>query len=47
VTNNTKPALRAATLKEATFPLPAEETAMTISLQYFNCRNSKTYISEA
>jgi uncharacterized protein (DUF2141 family) len=35
VTNNPKPALRAATFGEATFTLPPEGKAMTISLQYF------------
>jgi uncharacterized protein (DUF2141 family) len=36
VTNNPKPALRAATFKEATFTLPGEGATMTISLQYFD-----------
>jgi uncharacterized protein (DUF2141 family) len=35
VTNNPKPALRAATFREATFNLPPEGKALTISLQYF------------
>ena len=35
VTNNPKPPLRAATFDEATFTLPAEGKALTISLQYF------------
>jgi uncharacterized protein (DUF2141 family) len=35
VTNNPKPLLRAATFDEATFTLPAEGKALTISLQYF------------
>ena len=34
VTNNPKPKMRAATFKEATFALPAEGKALTISLQY-------------
>jgi uncharacterized protein (DUF2141 family) len=36
VTNNPKPALRAATFDEATFTLPPEGREMTISVQYFN-----------
>jgi uncharacterized protein (DUF2141 family) len=35
VTNNPKPLLRAATFQEATFALPPEGAAMTISMQYF------------
>ena len=35
VTNNPKPALRAATFEEATFTLPKEGKGMTISVQYF------------
>ena len=35
VTNNPRPALRAATFDEATFTLPPEGKVMTISLQYF------------
>ncbi len=35
VTNNPKPALRAATFEEATFTLPKEGKEMTISIQYF------------
>ena len=35
VTNNPKPALRAATFKEATFTLPPEGATLTISIQYF------------
>jgi uncharacterized protein (DUF2141 family) len=35
VTNNPKPALRAATFGEATFTLPPEGKVMTISVQYF------------
>ena len=35
VTNNPKPALRAATFNEATFDLPASGREMTISVQYF------------
>lgn len=35
VTNNPKPSLRKATFEEATFTLPPEGAAMTISLQYF------------
>ena len=35
VTNNPKPAFRAATFKEAAFTLPPEGTTKTISLQYF------------
>ena len=35
VTNNPKPAFRAATFKEATFTLPAEGKSVTISVQYF------------
>jgi uncharacterized protein (DUF2141 family) len=35
VTNNPKPALRAATFGEATFTLPPEGKVVTISLQYF------------
>jgi len=35
VTNNPKPALRAATFGEATFTLPPEGKVMTIGLQYF------------
>jgi uncharacterized protein (DUF2141 family) len=35
VTNNPKPRLRKATFDEATFTLPPEGAAMTISLQYF------------
>jgi uncharacterized protein (DUF2141 family) len=35
VTNNPKPLFRAATFQEATFTLPPEGGAMTISMQYF------------
>ncbi|MDB5332276.1 MAG: hypothetical protein JWP03_3427 [Phycisphaerales bacterium] len=35
VTNNPKPAFRAATFEEARFTLPAEGAKLTISLQYF------------
>jgi uncharacterized protein (DUF2141 family) len=35
VTNNPKPAFRAATFKEATFTLPPEGASLTISVQYF------------
>ena len=35
VTNNPKPRLRKATFEEATFTLPPEGAAMTISVQYF------------
>ncbi len=35
VTNNPKPALRAATFQESVFELPAEGKTMTISVQYF------------
>jgi uncharacterized protein (DUF2141 family) len=35
VTNNPKPRFRAATFQEATFTLPPEGAAMTISVQYF------------
>ena len=35
VTNNPKPALRAATFDEAAFDLPASGKSMTISVQYF------------
>jgi uncharacterized protein (DUF2141 family) len=35
VTNNPKPAFRAATFDEAAFDLPAEGKALTISVQYF------------
>jgi uncharacterized protein (DUF2141 family) len=35
VTNNAKPALRAATFDESAFTLPPEGRAMTISVQYF------------
>ena len=35
VTNNPKPAFRAATFDEATFDLPASGREMTISVQYF------------
>ena len=35
VTNNPKPAFRAATFKEAAFTLPPEGASKTISLQYF------------
>ena len=35
VTNNPKPAFRAATFKEATFTLPPEGASLTISIQYF------------
>jgi uncharacterized protein (DUF2141 family) len=35
VTNNPRPALRAARFDEATFTLPPEGKAMTISVQYF------------
>jgi uncharacterized protein (DUF2141 family) len=35
VTNNPKPAFRAATFEEARFNLPAEGAKLTISLQYF------------
>ena len=35
VTNNPKPALRAATFEEALFTLPKEGKEMTISIQYF------------
>ena len=35
VTNNPKPALRAATFNEATFELPASGRELTISIQYF------------
>ena len=35
VTNNPKPAFRAATFKEATFTLPPEGKSVTISVQYF------------
>jgi uncharacterized protein (DUF2141 family) len=35
VTNNPKPLFRAATFQEATFTLPPEGAAMTISMQYF------------
>ena len=35
VTNNPKPAFRAATFKEALFTLPPEGASMTISVQYF------------
>lgn len=35
VTNNPKPALRAATFDEARFTLPPEGASLTISLQYF------------
>lgn len=35
VTNNPKPALRAATFEEARFTLPREGATLTISIQYF------------
>jgi uncharacterized protein (DUF2141 family) len=35
VTNNPKPARRAATFKESLFTLPPEGTKLTISIQYF------------
>lgn len=35
VTNNPKPAFRAATFKESIFTLPPEGATLTISLQYF------------
>ena len=35
VTNNPKPAFRAATFKEALFTLPPEGASLTISVQYF------------
>ena len=35
VTNNPKPAFRAATFNEAAFDLPASGREMTISVQYF------------
>ena len=35
VTNNPKPRFRAATFKEATFELPEQGAAMSISVQYF------------
>jgi uncharacterized protein (DUF2141 family) len=35
VTNNPKPALRAATFDEARFTLPPEGASLTISIQYF------------
>jgi uncharacterized protein (DUF2141 family) len=35
VTNNPKPAFRAATFQESTFTLPPEGANLTISLQYF------------
>jgi uncharacterized protein (DUF2141 family) len=35
VTNNPKPAMRAATFEEALFTLPKEGKEMTISIQYF------------
>jgi uncharacterized protein (DUF2141 family) len=35
VTNNPKPALRAATFEEARFNLPAEGAKLTISIEYF------------
>jgi len=35
VTNNPKPAFRAATFNEAAFDLPAQGTSLTISSQYF------------